>query len=518
MKLRAYRALANLTQQALAERLGISELSVIKYEGGTTIPSREAMLRIYQLSGGLVTPNDFFDLENLSEDIGKHSPGSTFVAAGLMSGTSMDGIDGSLVITDGEGLVKELGNHGIHYDSEMKFLLKTCEQSCFQNDGNIENARLGFPGVLRQRLSKNETISEAELNSLYHDLCFYIHGKKDKPVLFDDVVQKSTDLHAAVITQLLKQTGYNARSVDILGYHGQTLFHRPSAGITMQVGNGQSLSDQCGIAVVSQFRSNDVRHGGQGAPFAPLYHKALANQIGLTPVVIANCGGIANVTVIGTQDEDLYAYDCGPGCALIDRFVNFKVGRDMDRDGIYGSQGAVNIEVLKSLKKKAIKTRGDAPYLERKPPKSLDVNDLTLIPEVEVLTLQDGCATLEAFTADCIAESLVSLPMPIPKLWVLAGGGWQNKKITNELEQRLRIRLGSDVRVQHADRVGWNGQAMEAQIFAYLAVRSLRKMPLSLPGTTGVPAPLTGGELAIPGGDPRKTTKRLRSFLNAIDK
>lgn len=513
MKLRVYRALANLTQQALAERLGVSELSVIKYEGGTTIPSREGLLRIYQLTGGLVAPNDFFDLENLPKESGQYAPDATFVAAGLMSGTSMDGIDGSLVITDGEGLVKELGNHGIRYDSEMKFLLKSCEQSCFENDGNIENARRAYTDVLRRRLSQNESISETELNRLYRDLCFYVHGKNDKPVSFDDVVQRSTDLHAAVTRQLLKQTGYNARNVDILGYHGQTLFHRPSAGITVQVGDGQNLSDQCGIAVVSQFRSNDVRHGGQGAPFAPLYHKALANQIGLTPIVIANCGGIASVTVIGDRDEDLYAYDCGPGCALIDRFVNFKIGRDMDRDGLYGSEGTVNIAVLESLKKKAIKPRGSAPYLDRKPPKSLDVNDLSLIPEIEALTLQDGCATLEAFTVDCIAESVASLSMSIPKLWVLAGGGWQNKKIRSEFEQRIRQRLGPDVRVQSAEQVGWSGQAVEAQIFAYLAVRSLRKLPLSLPGTTGVPTPLTGGELALPGGDSSKTTKRVRSFL-----
>lgn len=513
MKLRAYRVMANLTQQALAERLGISELSVIKYEGGTTIPSREGMLRIYQLTTGLVTPNDFFDLENLSKDTGTFSPGSTFVAAGLMSGTSMDGIDGALVITDGEGLIKELGNHCIHYDLEMKFLLRCCEQSCFENDGNIESARREFTGVLRKKLSQSETVSESEFNRLYQDLCFYIHGARDKPVSFDDVVQKSTDLHASVITHLLKQTGYNSRTVDIVGYHGQTLFHRPLAGVTVQVGNGQSLSDQCGIAVVNQFRTNDVRHGGQGAPFAPLYHKALANQIGLTPVVIANCGGISNVTIIGAQDEELYAYDCGPGCALIDRFVKLKIGREMDRDGLYGMEGTVHLEVLESLKRAAIRTIGGSPYLDRKPPKSLDVNDLTLIPEVEALSLQDGCATLAAFTADCIAESLVSLPIQIPKLWVLAGGGWQNKKVTSELEQRLRNRLGSDVRVQHASQVGWNGQALEAQIFAYLAVRSLRKMSLSLPGTTGVPTPLTGGEIAFPGGEQSKTTKRVRSFL-----
>ena len=129
----------------------------------------------------------------------------------------------------------------------------------------------------------------------------YLSGQKGQPVTFDKVIEKSTDLHAEVIRGLLKETGYKAKSVDIVGYHGQTLFHRPANHMTIQVGDGQRLADQIGITVAYDFRSNDVKHGGQGAPFAPLYHKALAHQIGLTPVVIANCGGISNVTIVGPE-------------------------------------------------------------------------------------------------------------------------------------------------------------------------------------------------------------------------
>jgi len=482
MKLRAYRTIANLTQQELSQQLGVTELSIIKYEAGINIPSRETMLRIYELTGGLVTPNDFFDLESISLSATRGSPSNTFVVAGLMSGTSMDGIDGTLIITDGERFIKDIGSCSLDYDPEFKSLLKSCEQAVRENEGDLSKARYDFE-------------------------------KKNKSIKFDTVVDKSTDLHAQVIHELLKETGYKAKSIDLVGYHGQTLFHRPTNGITIQVGDGQRLADQIGITVVCDFRSNDVKHGGQGAPFAPLYHKALAAQAGLAPMVIANCGGISNITVIGTTDKDLYAYDCGPGNTLIDRFVQQKIGKAMDQDGIYGISGTVNEQVLKALRERALKLKDGSNYLDKEPPKSLDVNDQKFIPELNTLSLQDGCATLEAFTAECIVESLDSLKFPIPKLWVLAGGGWQNPVITNELKQRLKHKLGSDVRVQYADQVGWNGKAMEAQIFAYLAVRSLRKLPLSLPGTTGVQKPLTGGKIVFPKGDIKNASKAVRILV-----
>jgi anhydro-N-acetylmuramic acid kinase len=515
MKLRTYRAMANLTQKKLAERLEVSELSVIKYEGGITMPSREAMLTIYKITGGLVTPNDFFDLEAIPQNGNLNSSNATFVAGGLMSGTSMDGIDSSLIITDGDRFIKELGSHSIEYESEFKLLMKGCEWAAWEFEGDLQKSKRGYLTSLKRYLCKSQSISTKAAEKLLDDLCFYFHGKKGQIITFDQVVQKSTDLHIEVMKALLKKTGYKPQSVDIVGYHGQTIFHRPGNGITLQVGDGQRLADELGIAVAYDFRSNDVKQGGQGAPFAPLYHKALANQIGLTPVVIANCGGISNITVIGSAEEELYAFDCGPGNSLVDRFVQLKIGKKMDEDGIYGSKGKVVAKVLKQLQEKALTMPDGSNYLEKKPPKSLDVNDLKLIKEVQDLDLQNGCATLEAFTVDCIVASLDSMPISIPKLWVLAGGGWNNKVIKHGLEERLKQKLGSEVRVQNADDVGWSGQAMEAQIFAYLAVRSLEKLPLSLPGTTGVRKPLTGGKIVAPRGDLKKTTRSVRLLLKA---
>jgi anhydro-N-acetylmuramic acid kinase len=513
VKLKKYRAMANLTQKQLAERLEVSELSIIKYEGGITMPSREAMLTIYKITDGLVTPNDFFDLEAIPQNGDFNSGNATFVAAGLMSGTSMDGIDSSLIITDGEKFVKELGSHSIEYESEFKLLMKGCEWAAWESEGDLQKSKRGYLTSLKRYLCKSQSISTKAAEKLFDDLCFYFHGKTGQTISFDQVVQKSTDLHIEVLKGLLKKTGYKPKNVDIVGYHGQTIFHRPASGITLQVGDGQRLADEVGIAVTYDFRSNDVKHGGQGAPFAPLYHKAISNQIGLTPVVIANCGGISNITVIGTNDEELYSFDCGPGNSLVDRFVQLKIGKKMDKDGLYGSKGKIVAKVLKQLQEKALIMPDGSNYLERKPPKSLDVNDLMLIAPAQDLDLQNGCATLEAFTVDCIVGSLDSLPIAIPKLWVLAGGGWNNKVIKDGLEERLKQKLGLDIRVQNADDVGWSGQAMEAQIFAYLAVRSLKKLPLSLPGTTGVRKPLTGGRIVTPKSDLKKTTKSVRLLL-----
>jgi anhydro-N-acetylmuramic acid kinase len=425
----------------------------------------------------------------------------------------MDAIDACLIITDGEQFIKEIGSHSLIYEEQFKLLLKGCEWSTWEHNGNLTQTKKDYTNALQRYLVRSQSLSEKSAKKLYQDLCLYFHKEKDKPVTFDQVVHRSTELHAQLIGTLLRETGYKARNVDIVGYHGQTLFHRPSEHITIQVGNGQWLSDHIGISVVHNFRANDVKNGGQGAPFAPLYHKALANQIGLTPVVFANCGGISNVTVIGTRDEDLYAYDCGPGNTLIDRFVQLKINKDMDKDGTYGKKGKVSDTIMQLLRKKSIRTTGGVNYLDIKPPKSLDVNDLKLIPEVKAMNLQDGCATLEAFTAECIIESLDKVPVSIPNLWVLSGGGWKNPVIMRDLEERLKRKLGPHVRLQHADQVGWNSEAMEAQIFAYLAVRSLKKLPLSLPGTTGVGRPITGGEIVMPNRDIKKTTRSVRSFL-----
>jgi anhydro-N-acetylmuramic acid kinase len=461
--------MVSMTQSELATRLGVSELSVIKYESGANVPSPKTMRRIFQVSGGAVTPNDFYELESVEvnnrlENVPESALGEAQVAVGLMSGTSMDGIDASLLVTDGRRMVHEIASHSIRYTADFRTRLKEAERAVREAGGNLVQAQVLYPKL-------------------------------------EQVIAESTDLHAQVVVELLDHAKYRSSRVDVVGYHGQTLYHRPEAGITIQVGDGARLAKHLGIPVVCDFRSNDVRSGGQGAPFAPVYHEALALQMGLAPMVAVNCGGISNISVITGRSEELFAFDCGPGNGLIDRFVFNRVGKPCDIDGRFGLQGAISKETLVALQNKAVCAADGTNYLRKAPPKSLDIGDLQLIPELDTLSLQDGCATLEAFSAECIVDSLRWVEergVQIPRLWVLAGGGWKNPVIVRELTVRLRAHLGEAVRVQHAEDVGWNGVALEAQIFAYLAVRSVRGLALSVPGTTGVKEPTTGGVLHRP--------------------
>jgi anhydro-N-acetylmuramic acid kinase len=464
MKLKTYRALLNISQAKLAQLIGVTELSVLKYEAGTTIPARATMLRIYQLSSGAVTANDFYDLEGLAvtnriDNVREQAQKDAKLVVGLMSGTSMDGIDAALLLTDGQSFVKDMGSASLKYSDEFRARLKLAESAVREALGDLNQARIICPTL-------------------------------------DQIITESTDLHVDVTEHLLQKYDYRANQIHLVGYHGQTLFHRPAIGITVQVGDGKRLAQRLKIPVVYDFRINDVRHGGQGAPFAPLYHEALALQMGLAPVVVANCGGISNITVITGQSKDLFAFDCGPGNGLIDRFVSARTGKHMDEDGVFGLQGSVNESVLGQLRQKALILADGSAYFDKQPPKSLDIHDLQLIAELDALSLQDGCATLEAFTADCIVKSLRWVEergVLVPTFWVLGGGGWNNPVIVRELETQLKVYLGTQVKVQRAEAVGWNGTALEAQIFAYLAMRSKLGLPISVPGTTGVAEPLTGG-------------------------
>ena len=220
-------------------------------------------------------------------------------------------------------------------------------------------------------------------------------------------------------------------------------------------------------------------------------------------MAVVNFGGIANLTLATSENEnDLVAFDSGPGNGLIDSLVRQRThGQEqMDRNGQYGTQGKIDEQVLAALCDKAVFKNGRH-YLSIPPPKSLDIGDLSLIKEVNNLSIEDACATLAAFTAEAIVQSLNLIKLPIPKFWILAGGGCQNPVIVKELKRRLHQKLNVDPIIQTATEAGWDNQSLEAEIFAYLAVRSLLNKPLSVPGTTGVPRPMSGGTLHKPGSN-----------------
>ncbi len=360
-----------------------------------------------------------------------------YTAIGLMSGTSLDGVDAAVIETDGLGFVEPKGFVSIPYTPEEREIIRAC---------------FG--------------ISER-------------HSPKIK-----DAERLLTLKHAEAV----KRLGMKA---DVIGFHGQTIFHAPKKGITVQIGDGDLLARECGMDVVDDFRSADVAAGGEGAPLAPLYHAARIASAGLDlPVVVLNIGGVANVTWIGEGDENIIAFDTGPGNALMDDWVKSRTGKLFDENGAMAGTGKP-IEAL-------LKEWYAHPYFDRVPPKSLDRDqwDIAalgrLVQDLSAVSNEDGAATLMRFTADMIVAAAKHMPEP-PKNWYACGGGRHNKVLMAYLYRALASRgLGM---LRTVDDLGWDGDATEAECFAYLAVRSLKGLNLSVPGTTGVPKPCTGGVL-----------------------
>lgn len=349
-------------------------------------------------------------------------------AIGLMSGTSMDGIDVAMLETDGERVTAFGPRTTLPYASDLRSALA---------------ALVGDP----QRAEHDPATNlEAAL----------------------------TDAHADAVHALLAEAGIRAGDIDLIGFHGHTVLHRPERRLTRQIGDGARLADATGIDVVADMRSADVTAGGQGAPLAPLFHRALAAELP-QPLAVLNLGGVGNVTWL--DGERVIAFDTGPGNALIDDWVLRHTGEPCDRDGRLAAAGAVQPAVLNRLLENG--------YFDRAPPKSLDRNDFSAAP-VEGLTAEDGAATLTAFTAASVARALPHLPAA-PERWLVTGGGRHNPVLMRMLAAELAVP------VEPVEAVGWDGDAMEAQAFAFLAVRSRRGLPLSLPSTTGVPVPTCGG-------------------------
>jgi anhydro-N-acetylmuramic acid kinase len=359
-------------------------------------------------------------------------------ALGLMSGTSLDGIDAAIIETDGEGAVRPGPSTFVAYKPEERKLLSLA----------LEAAKVWEPDQ-----PMPEEIAEAE--------------------------RHFTLANALAVRQLLAEAQLKPGDISIVGFHGQTVLHQPERRRTVQIGLGDVLARLTGIDVVNDFRSADVAAGGQGAPLVPLYHQALAKSAGLTEsVAIINIGGVGNITYVGT-DGSLIAFDTGPGNALIDDWAFAQTGEPVDRDGALAQAGEVDMDALEALM--------DHAFFERPPPKSLD--RFSFSPEaVKHLSAPDGAATLTAFTVEAIARGLAHVP-GVPSRFIVCGGGRHNPVLMSMLNTRLQ---GG---VLPAEDLGWRGDDVEAEAFAYLAVRSLRGKPLSLPGTTGVPEPTHGGQL-----------------------
>ncbi len=292
----------------------------------------------------------------------------------------------------------------------------------------------------------------------------------------EDVTRRLTEDHCAALAAV-------GQDADLIGMHGQTILHAPERRCTWQIGDAALLAARTGLPVVHDFRSADMAAGGQGAPFAPLYHAALAEGME-KPLLIVNIGGVANITWLGAEGEIL-ACDTGPGNGPLDDFIFRHTGREFDGNGALAASGRARPERLDRLMAH--------PYFALPPPKSLDRLSFSAFVEAATqdLTVADGAATLAAFAVAAIAAAPVPAP---PRRVLVCGGGRKNAAIMAGLKQCF------GVPVDPVESAGWNGDLLEAQCFGYLAVRSLRGLPLSLPGTTGVPRPMPGGRLIHPPG------------------
>ncbi|MCO5163375.1 MAG: anhydro-N-acetylmuramic acid kinase [Mesorhizobium sp.] len=369
-------------------------------------------------------------------------------AIGLMSGTSMDGIDLAVIGTDGESLVERGPSHFVPYEAAFRRRIEAA----------LEEAK-----SIRDRMERPGDLAGLE--------------------------REITLRHAAAVEGLRSRLSGRWADLELIGFHGQTVLHRPERGLTVQLGDGALLAAKTGLPVVHDMRANDMRHGGQGAPLVPAYHAALAHSLsadlrGKLPVAFVNIGGISNVTWV-PEKGDPVAFDSGPGNALIDQWVAREGGLPFDENGMIASEGSVIEAVVESYLAN--------PFFPRAAPKSLDRNDFTL-EQIGGLELADGARTLAAVSAEAILRAAEHMP-GAPKLWIVCGGGRKNPHIVGDL-RRGAERDGGQVIL--AEDAGLNGDAMEAEAWAYLAVRSKRGLPLTFPTTTGCRSPVTGGVLSLP--------------------
>ena len=365
-------------------------------------------------------------------------------AIGLMSGTSLDGVDAAVIETDGERVVSFGPTEYRPYREQERALLR---QALADAVGLTD--RTARPGVL----------AEAE--------------------------ELTTRVHAETVEELLLRRSLSPGDIAAIGFHGQTVLHRPADKLTVQIGNGPKLAKRLGIAVVHDFRQADIQAGGQGAPLVPVFHRAIVSTIDRPhPVAVLNIGGVANVTFVDGGPAPI-ACDTGPGNALIDDFMRARTGAAYDDNGDAAATGTPDYAFIARVL--------EYPFFDLTLPKSLDRNAFAFgnigLPEYSVT---DGAATLSALTVEAVARVVPHLPAA-PRAWIVGGGGARNRTLMKMLAEKLK-----PATVETADAAGFSADALEAQAFAFLAVRTMRGLPITFPTTSGAPQPMAGGIVALP--------------------
>jgi len=353
-----------------------------------------------------------------------------------MSGTSLDGIDASLIKSDGENFVEIIDNKYIKYNDKLRSKLTKIVDKC----------------TSKTKIKKlSQTIRQVE--------------------------KEITILHARLFRIITKRN--NTLKIDLAGFDGQTILHNPKMGYSFQIGNPKLLSKLTKTKVISDFREIDIINGGQGSPLTPLYHKLILLKIkSKLPAAIINIGGITNITYLKNKSE-IISFDTGPGNCLLDKWVKNKIGKNFDDKGAFSKRGKVNKKILEKFL--------SDPYYKKKFPKSIDVKNFSL-KYINKLNFKDGCATLSMLTIKTIYLAIKELSR-IPFLILISGGGRKNKFIIDNLKELL------NTPVYIIEKYNFNGDFIESQAFAYLAVRSYLKKFITFPSTTGVSKPSSGGTL-----------------------
>ncbi len=374
-------------------------------------------------------------------DVGQYM-NKQITSLGLMSGTSLDGIDAALVTSDGTSMLEFGNSKHFPYHNEERH-------------------------ILRQSLDLALDIAQAG-------------GDWDDKASWPDILNQAEKIitykHIAAVQEMKKANPHIA----LIGFHGQTVLHNPTQKRTIQIGDAQKLARATGISVIGDMRQADIKAGGQGAPLVPLFHQALCENED-TPMAVINIGGVANLTFIDA--DSVIAFDTGPGNALIDDWAQRYFSLPYDKAGAIARRGTIDDNIVSAFMAH--------PYFETPPPKSLDRLDFANALNMQHLSAEDGLATLTACTAASIAAAFRHLPI-LPDKVILCGGGRHN----DYLQELLRARLSCEA--INCDRLGWHGDMLEAQAFSWLAIRCLYKLPISLPSTTGVSQPMTGGIIYPP--------------------
>ncbi|MGX8271699.1 anhydro-N-acetylmuramic acid kinase [Brevundimonas diminuta] len=376
------------------------------------------------------------------------SPKKTLRVLGFMTGTSLDAVDMAVIETDGHDILSFGPAGEMKLDGETRAII----------EGAIDDA-------------------------------FDWERDEEEPDSFEDARMAVADAHLAAALGFMAVNGVKSSALDLVGVHGQTVLHEAPTpdepGRTVQLIDAVSVAEGLGVPVAYDFRSADVAAGGQGAPLAPVYHAALVRKAGMEgPVAVLNLGGVGNITLI-RADGELEAFDTGPANGMVDLLVQSRMKKRMDEGGRLAAAGTVDPAVLDAYLAH--------PYFAATGPKSLDRFDFSLDPVAE-LSLEDAAATLTAFAAQAVALGVARCSEQ-PKEVVVCGGGRHNPVLLAAIRERVGVPVST------AEDKGWRGDSIEAEAFAFLAARCRMGLPISFPGTTGVPAPMTGGRIVEPGAE-----------------